>query len=46
VAILGMFEDITARKRNEADVAKKLQEREAVLKELQELKQALQHGKG
>jgi PAS domain S-box-containing protein len=46
VAILGMFEDITARKRNEADVAKKLREREAVLKELQELKQAMQQGKG
>jgi PAS domain S-box-containing protein len=42
VAILGMFEDITIRKRKEADVARKLQEREVALKELQELKQMLQ----
>jgi PAS domain S-box-containing protein len=42
VAILGMFEDITARKRKEADVNRKLQEREDVLKELNALKQVLE----
>jgi PAS domain S-box-containing protein len=45
VAILGMFEDITARKRNEADVAKKLIEREEALKELQALKHLLESKK-
>ncbi|HEY0655184.1 MAG TPA: PAS domain-containing protein [Chryseosolibacter sp.] len=46
VAILGMFEDITARKRKEADIAKKLEEREHVMKELKALKQLLETGKG
>lgn len=45
VAILGMFEDITARKRKEAEVAKKLEEREHVMKELKALKQLLETGK-
>ncbi|HYC87356.1 MAG TPA: GAF domain-containing protein [Chryseosolibacter sp.] len=42
VAILGMFEDITALKRREADVAQKLREREQALQELNALKQLLQ----
>lgn len=42
VAILGMFEDITARKRREADVTRKLAERESALKELASLKQLLE----
>lgn len=42
VAILGMFEDITARKKKEADVARKLEEREHALKELTALKQLLE----
>ncbi len=42
VAILGMFEDITARKKREADIAKKLDEREHALKELTALKQLLE----
>jgi PAS domain S-box-containing protein len=45
VAILGMFEDITARKRKEADIAKKLEEREHAMKELKALKQLLETGK-
>lgn len=45
VAILGMFEDITARKRKDADIAKKLEEREHVIKELKALKQLLETGK-
>jgi PAS domain S-box-containing protein len=45
VAILGMFEDITVRKRKEADIAKKLEEREHVIKELKALKQLLETGK-
>jgi PAS domain S-box-containing protein len=45
VAILGMFEDITVRKRKEAEVAKKLEEREHVMKELKALKQLLETGK-
>lgn len=45
VAILGMFEDITLRKRKEAEVAKKLEEREQVMKELKALKQLLEAGK-
>ncbi len=45
VAILGMFEDITARKRKEADVEKKLRERDEFLKELTALKQLIQSGK-
>jgi PAS domain S-box-containing protein len=45
VAILGMFEDITDRKKKEADVAHKLQEREAALKELNELKRTLESRK-
>jgi PAS domain S-box-containing protein len=46
VAILGMFEDITARKKKEADIARKLQEREVALKELEELKRMLETRKG
>jgi PAS domain S-box-containing protein len=42
VAILGMFEDITIRKRQEADVSRKLQEREEALKELKALRQLLE----
>jgi PAS domain S-box-containing protein len=42
VAILGMFEDITARKKNDAEISKKLEEREAVIKELRALKQMLE----
>ncbi|HEY8937720.1 MAG TPA: GAF domain-containing protein [Cyclobacteriaceae bacterium] len=42
VSILGMFEDITIRKKKEADVAKKLVERENALKEIQELKRLLE----
>jgi PAS domain S-box-containing protein len=42
VAILGMFEDITTRKRKEADIAVKLKEREVALKELTALKQLLE----
>jgi PAS domain S-box-containing protein len=38
IAVLGMFEDITQRKRKEADVAKKLQELEQ-LKKLMESRQ-------
>jgi hypothetical protein len=45
VAILGMFEDITGRKRKEADITRKLQEREEVIKELTALKQLLETGK-
>lgn len=45
VAILGMFEDITGRKLKEADVTRKLQEREDALKELAALKQLIQAGK-
>ena len=45
VAILGMFEDITVRKRKEADINRKLQEREDVMKELTALKQLLETGK-
>jgi PAS domain S-box-containing protein len=45
VAILGMFEDITLRKRKEADISKKLEEREHVMKELKALKQLLETGK-
>jgi PAS domain S-box-containing protein len=42
VAILGMFEDITAYKRREAEVAVKLKERDAALKELADLKKMLE----
>jgi PAS domain S-box-containing protein len=42
VAILGMFEDITDRKRKDAEIAKKLQEREDVLVELAALKRQLE----
>ena len=42
VAILGMFEDITERKKNEADIARKLEERESALNELRALKQMLE----
>jgi PAS domain S-box-containing protein len=42
VAILGMFEDITAHKKKEAEVAIRLREREEALNELQALKQLLQ----
>jgi PAS domain S-box-containing protein len=42
VAILGMFEDITARKKKDADVTRKLEEREHALKELAALKQLLE----
>jgi PAS domain S-box-containing protein len=42
VAILGMFEDITAYKLREADVARKLVERDEALQELEALKQLLQ----
>lgn len=45
VAVLGMFEDITARKRKDAEIARKLVEREAILKELQQLKQVLESHK-
>jgi PAS domain S-box-containing protein len=45
VAILGMFEDITQRKRQEADIARKLKERETVIEELQRLKQVLEQRK-
>jgi PAS domain S-box-containing protein len=41
VAVLGMFEDITAHKRQEADIKQKLREREQALKELEELKKTL-----
>jgi PAS domain S-box-containing protein len=41
VAILGMFEDITALKKREADLAIKLREREQVLAELEALKQLI-----
>jgi PAS domain S-box-containing protein len=41
VAILGMFEDITARKKSDAEIAKKLEERESVINELRALKQML-----
>jgi PAS domain S-box-containing protein len=41
VALLGMFEDITARKRKEAEVSQKLEERETMLKELAAVKQLL-----
>lgn len=46
VAILGMFEDITALKNREADVALKLKEREDALKELNALKEILVLKKG
>jgi PAS domain S-box-containing protein len=42
VAILGMFEDITARKKKEADIARKLEERDSALNELRALKQMLE----
>jgi PAS domain S-box-containing protein len=42
VAILGMFEDITVRKRKEADINRKLEERESALKELSALRQLLE----
>jgi PAS domain S-box-containing protein len=42
VAILGMFEDITSWKRQEADIARKLQERDTALAELQSLRQMLE----
>ncbi|MBT1698561.1 GAF domain-containing protein [Fulvivirgaceae bacterium PWU4] len=42
VAILGMFEDITTRKRKEAEINKKLQEREDALKELTALKHLIE----
>jgi PAS domain S-box-containing protein len=42
VAILGMFEDITARKLKEADIAHKLEERDAAIKELTALKQLME----
>lgn len=42
VAILGMFEDITVRKRKDADIARKLEEREVALKELAALKQRME----
>lgn len=42
VAILGMFEDITARKKKEADIALKLEERKAAMNELTALKQMLE----
>lgn len=45
VSILGMFEDITVRKRKEADIARKLEEREHVMKELQALKHLIESGK-
>ncbi|NJM25602.1 MAG: PAS domain-containing protein [Bacteroidia bacterium] len=40
VAVLGMFEDITDRKRNEADIKQKLAERERLIKELEALKKS------
>jgi PAS domain S-box-containing protein len=42
VAILGMFEDITARKQKDADIARKLEERDAAIKELTALKQLME----
>ena len=42
VAILGMFEDITARKKKDADIARKLEERDAAMNELRALKQMLE----
>jgi PAS domain S-box-containing protein len=42
VAILGMFEDITVRKHKEADISRKLEEREAALKELAALKKRME----
>lgn len=42
IAILGMFEDITIKKRKEADIARKLAERETALKELTALKQLIE----
>lgn len=42
VSILGMFEDITARKRKDADIARKLLERDTALKELHQLRQMLE----
>jgi PAS domain S-box-containing protein len=42
VAILGMFEDITVRKRKEADINRKLDERESAMKELSALRQLLE----
>jgi PAS domain S-box-containing protein len=42
VAVLGMFEDITARKKKESDIAKKLEERESAMKELRALKQMME----
>jgi PAS domain S-box-containing protein len=45
VAILGMFEDITARKRKDSEIARKLEQGEAAAKELTALKQLLESGK-
>jgi PAS domain S-box-containing protein len=42
VAILGMFEDITVRKRKEAEINRKLEERESAVKELSALRQLLE----
>jgi PAS domain S-box-containing protein len=42
VAILGMFEDITTRKKKEAEIARKLEERDSALNELRALKQMLE----
>jgi PAS domain S-box-containing protein len=42
VAILGMFEDITERKQKDAEITKKLEEREAALIELALLKKQLE----
>ncbi len=43
ISILGMFEDITLRKKNDADIAKKLSEYEQALKEIQHLKRLLEN---
>jgi PAS domain S-box-containing protein len=45
IAILGMFEDITERKKANAEIASKLAEREQALKEIESLKRRLE-GKG
>lgn len=45
VALLGMVEDVTASKKKEADMAKKIEEREAAIKELMALKQLIEAGK-
>ncbi len=42
VAILGMFEDITARKRDQAEIKRKLDEGSSAVKELTALKQLLE----